>query len=291
MRWPFVLSPPRSPAFSAPASSAHMNMRFMEPFVGMFQHAATASQTILLSYLTASPLQVPLTAYDQGHYKVSWFSALGTISPPFPIFVGGLFTITGNRDTVFFQFSTSAFICVLAFLLIYCVSLPVAWPQMHRLLPKYFYSLADPMAMCHQSRFLTSDILDISKPQVTREHMVSRLFLREDKYLFGIYLGRDGKEHLGFDVAETGNVLSTKAKKSRPGMVRWVEPTGTHVHKFYWFNSRRGRKYLKNARRSNTSALESGEPVIARRPSDHGRTPQVRIWVTTWIIWAQALLL
>ena len=50
-----------------------LNMRFMQPFVNMFNEAGEASNTILLAYITSSPLQVPLTAYVKGHYKVSIF--------------------------------------------------------------------------------------------------------------------------------------------------------------------------------------------------------------------------
>jgi Protein of unknown function (DUF3433) len=185
--------------------SVDLNMRFMQPFLNMFKKPAEADQSILLSYITLSPLQVPLTAYDKKHYKVSWYSTLNTISPLFPIFVGGLLTVSGDKERVTFDFSLSAYIGIMVSLILYSISLPWAFPHPHRLLPRQFYSMADLMAFCHQARFLGSPYLNIADPKrtPTKEHMEARIRLSGDRFLFGSYYGRDKKSHLGFDVEES----------------------------------------------------------------------------------------
>lgn len=121
--------------------SIDLNMRFMQPFVEMLpivQQPGQAAKTALLDYITLSSLQVPLTAYANEHYKVSWFSTLNTISPLFPIFVGGLLTVspTPNGEHVHLSFSLSAYIGIIVSLVLYSISLPFGYPHAHRLLPR-----------------------------------------------------------------------------------------------------------------------------------------------------------
>ena len=55
-------------------------------------------------------------------------------------------------------------------------------------------------------------------PDATDEriHLVSRIHLAKRKYQLGLYLGNDGRRHLGFDVAERQNV-SDELEKSIVG--------------------------------------------------------------------------
>jgi hypothetical protein len=228
-----------------------LNMRFMEPFVSMFEEPGKASETVLLAYITLSPLEVPLTAYNNGHYKVSWFSTLNTLSPLFPIFVGGLLTVSAKGDRVSLSFSLSAYIGIMVSLVLYGLSLPLGFPHAHRLLPRQFYSLADLMSMCHESRFLSSPHLDIASREVTptKAHMEARILLSRAEFLFGIYTGRDGRPHLGFDVAKIA--IDDPNKAELTGLVRWIKPHGR-----LWNFSPRGRAYT--ARVSTMSRMEHG---------------------------------
>ena len=184
-----------------------LNMRFMQPFRNMFGSPGAASETVLLSYITLSPLQIPLEAFDKEHYKVSWFSTLNTISPLFPIFIGGLLTVSGDVETVQLTFSLSAYFGLMVFLVVYLGSLIWAFPFPHRRLPRQFYSLADLMAMCHQSRFLSSPYLNIADPEQTptKEDMIAKITVNREQFLFGRYLGREDPPqwHIGFDVVKT----------------------------------------------------------------------------------------
>ncbi|KAF8847247.1 hypothetical protein BDZ45DRAFT_347841 [Acephala macrosclerotiorum] len=218
-----------------------LNMRFMQPFRNMFGKGpkrsswqrtrdffgwrrrlassannnaiteeeripAKVEESILLEYLTVSPLQVPLTAWDKAHFKVCIYSTLSTLSPLFPIFVGGLLIVTPNEqyNRVNFSFSLSAYIGIMVSLALYSILLPAAMPGAYRRLPRQLYSLADLMAMCHESKFMASPHLDITHRERTpsKEHMKARLLLTDDRFLFGVYRGRDGHGHIGFDVAQ-----------------------------------------------------------------------------------------
>jgi hypothetical protein len=168
---------------------------------------AKAAESILLAYITVSPLQVPLTAWDNGHIKVCIYSTLNTLSPLFPIFVGGLLTVTPadkSYKKVDFSFSLSAYIGIMVSLALYSILLPAAMPGAYRLLPRQLYSLADLMAMCHESRFVTSPSLNITYTP-SKQHMEAQLLLADENYLFGAYKGRDGHRHIGFDVTTTEN--------------------------------------------------------------------------------------
>ena len=189
---------------------------FVQPFVGMYKHPGSASETILLDYLSSSALKVPLKAWDNSHWRVAWFSVLGSVSSLFPIFVGGLFSITVTAENASFKFSIPAFSIVFTFLVVYCGSLPFVWPTANRSLPRASFTLADVIIMCYRSNLLWRPDFDISHPKTTNRHMACRIFLREDSYLFGSYFGTDREQHLGFDVAD--------ARGEKTDVVRWITP-------------------------------------------------------------------
>ena len=205
-------------------SSLDNFFRFTQPFVGMFDDAEPAETTLSLNYLTASSLQVPLDACDNGHWKVAWFASLATLAPLFPVAVTGLFTITETKTTVHFSIEKSAFWVVATYLAFFLISLPLAWPTYSRSTPRFALSLADLMGMCHQARFLGDPLFDIAGAKCSKDKMQAQLLLRENKYLFGWYLGRDGKPHVGFDMAETEVGGPT-------GLVKWIPPTKDSTQK------------------------------------------------------------
>ena len=198
------------------------HMRFTQPFVGMFDKAGDAANTIALSYLTASSLEVPLHAFHKGHWRVAWFAIVATLAPLFPVFVAALYTVTRTGSKVYLVLDWPTFAMVMGFMLAFNVSLPFAWPSRSRRLPRYIYSLAEIMGMCHQARFLADPLFDIASPRASKEKMDAQLLLRENKYLFGRYLGRDGKSHIGFDVSETeiGGLTGT---------VKWIPPKARYI--------------------------------------------------------------
>lgn len=203
-----------------------LNVRFMQPFINMFGKPGNAADTVLLAYITTSPLQVPITAVAKGHYRVATFSALNTLSPLFPIFIGGLLTLSDGGDKVIFTFSLSAYIGIMVFLSAWTLAMPFAYPVQKRLLPRQFYSMADLIAMCHKSSFIRKPYLDFADKKKTpsKDIMEARILLSGDRFLFGHYKDDQDRRHLGFDVHssvdyETGIITST-------GKVQAITPEG-----------------------------------------------------------------
>lgn len=137
-------------------------------------------------------------ALTNGYYKVAWFSPFNLASPVFPIIVGGLFTIVTITPVIFYL--------VLSFLVIYLISLPLAWPGRDRRLLRWHNCIADYASLFYTSYLLhdPQSQLDISAPNVTQRHLESRVFLQDRLYTTGWYNGVDGECHFGLDEAYLG---------------------------------------------------------------------------------------
>ncbi|OAL29700.1 hypothetical protein AYO22_02114 [Fonsecaea multimorphosa] len=203
-----------------------LNMRFMQPFINMFGKAGDAEDTVLLAYITTSPLQVPITAIAKGHYKVAVFSILNTLSPLFPIFIGGLLQLEDEGKRVMFTFSLSAYIGIMVFLIGWTVAMPFAFPVQKRLLPRQFYSMADLMAMCHKSFFLQRPYLDFADNTRTpsKEIMEARILMSGDRFLFGHYTDDEDRRHIGFDIHSTVDYDTGEVKDTQ--LVVAITPRG-----------------------------------------------------------------
>lgn len=88
---------------------------------------------------------------------------------------------------------------------------------------RFALSLADLIGMCHQAGFLEDSLFNDAGPKCSKDKMQAQLLLRENKYLFGWCLGRDGKPHVGFDMAET--------EVGGPTVVKWIPPTKDRTRK------------------------------------------------------------
>lgn len=210
-------------------TDVNIEKRFVQSFAAMYGSPGPASETILLEYLTVLPLLVPLQAIQNGHWQVAWFSLLHLVSPVFPILVGGSVTLTGTGTDAILHFGMPSFSAVFIFLNVSAISMYFARPTDNRLLPRDFNRLMDLIPMCHASKFLWRPDFDISDPGATREHMVARIFLREDKYRLGVYEGVDGMNHIGFDMVGSDGVLPAKNPDC-------VAPALKH----WWWAHRRG---------------------------------------------------
>lgn len=203
---------------------------FTQSFSGMRESAGSASETILLEYLTELPVLVPLYAFQRGHWNVAWFSLLHFVSPVFPILVGGIVTWTGTGTDVKLHFGMPSFSTTVLFLNVYAISIFFARPTDNRLLPRVFNRLMDLMPMCHASKFLWRPGFDISDPQTTRDHMVAKIFLQGDKYRLGVYKGVDEMKHVGFDMVGSDVELLPKDPDCvAPALKRrwWAQQRGT----------------------------------------------------------------
>lgn len=128
------------------------------------------------------------------------------------------------------------------------------------MVPRNFNCLLDIMAMCHASNFLQRPEFKACQPWWTKEHLKSHISVRDDRYLFGHYIGVDQKIHIGFEVAETHakHFLSYGAVNDsgeQTGLVEWVAP----------LTRKERRKCRKRNNRQEKSKIEAG---ILSTPND-----------------------
>ena len=179
--------------------------RASQPFASMYEeNPQSASENILLDYLCSPPIIVSINAAMNSHVKVTCFSCLSLASNLFPIMVGGLFVVEPSTDGIVLLASVRSYWIICAFILVYCISIPLTLPTRKRMLPRSILSLGDLVSFCYDSKLLTSPEFEsaftLNLPTDTKKHMECRLFLMERKYEFFTYR-TDSGWRFGFDVA------------------------------------------------------------------------------------------
>lgn len=158
----------------------------------------------MLEYPASFPFQVTVQAVLNAHYKVAWISLMSIVSAALPILAGGVFIALWypSQEQVRIAALMPAFYTLVAFCALYTVSFLCIWPRRSRYLPHDISTLADQISFFYQSPLLADKLL--REPR-SKTDLVTRLVTappgeREyPMYGFGIYVGRDGKEHLGID--------------------------------------------------------------------------------------------
>ncbi|MCJ1285400.1 hypothetical protein MMC26_004740 [Xylographa opegraphella] len=194
--------------------------RALEPFARLADpRGATAEQSLLLCYPAYLPLEVSLRAALAGHYRVAWISFVSLLSITLPVLAGGLFTAEFNvpAQDVREVASMPAYYALVVFVLVYALSFLALWPGPKHYLPHDIRTVGDIISFVYQSR-MTADAA-FREPR-TKTDLVTRLLSvprgegQVPRYAFGVYVGRDGVEHLGID------------RLKRPGSGEMVVPGG-----------------------------------------------------------------
>ncbi|KAJ5243530.1 uncharacterized protein N7469_001857 [Penicillium citrinum] len=196
-------------------------LRSLQPFVELSSpDGASAEKSILLSYPASLPFQVTMQAIINRHYKVAWVSLVSMMSLAIPILAGGIFMglwYPSHQD-IRISALMPAFYALIAFCAVYAISFLAIWPGRRRYLPHDITTLSDLMSYLYQSPLLADKLL--REPR-SKTDLVTRLIVAPPSerllpmYGFGIYVGRDGKEHLGID------------RFHRPGRTDMLITTGT----------------------------------------------------------------
>jgi len=179
--------------------------RTLEPFARLANpRGDTAEQTLLLNYTACAPIEVTFRAALAGHYRVAWISFISVLSITFPILGGGIFTAEFNvpAQQVREVATMPAYYALTVFVVIYAFSFLALWPEAKRRLPHDIRTVGDLVSFVYQSR-MTSDAAFV-EPTTRTDLLTSLLTIprgenRLPRYAFGVYVGRDGKEHLGCD--------------------------------------------------------------------------------------------
>ncbi|KAJ6191528.1 hypothetical protein N7519_001549 [Penicillium mononematosum] len=206
--------PPKLP--SLPSAGAFSSSNFLYSFIPALignvlflawqpiDVGASAERSILLSYPSSFPFQVTIQAIINRHFKVAWVSLMSLLSLAIPILAGGVFVALWfpSHDDIRIAAFLPAFYALIGFCGLYAVSFLAIWPGRRRYLPHDITTLADLMSYLYQSPLLSDKIL--REPR-SKTDLVTRLIVAPPSerqlpsYGFGIYVGRDGKEHLGID--------------------------------------------------------------------------------------------
>ena len=195
--------------------------RALQPFVELSAPTgASADKSLLLAYPSSLPIQITLQAIINGHFKIAWLSFMSLVSVAIPILAGGVFIALWYPalDDVRISSLMPAYYALIAFCGLYGVSFLAIWPGRRRYLPHDITTLADLMSYLYQSPLLADKLL--REPR-SKTDLVTRLIVAPPSermlpmYGFGIYVGRDGKEHLGID------------RFHRPGRTDMLITTGT----------------------------------------------------------------
>ena len=183
-----------------------MYFRALEPFANLSgsTRGSPADQSLLLDYTACLPVEVTIKAALAGHYKVAWISFISLLSATLPVLSGGVFTAQYfvPSQEVRMAASMPGYYALVVFVIIYNLSFLVIWPTKKRRLPHDIRTLGQLLSFVYESRLLND--VAFWQPR-SKVDLVTRLLgtLTRDKgsskYAFGVYMGRDGREHLGID--------------------------------------------------------------------------------------------
>lgn len=210
-------------------SAIMMGVQFSQPFASMYQKDVSVADSLLLDYVWGFPSTVIAQAILNKHWKVAWFSIFGTIAPIFPTLVANLLTTVESEEELMFKGGAATYYVVFGFLVLFFITLLLAWPPEARRLPRWSPSLADLMSLFYASKLMDNPALDISDADASKRHLESRLFLQERRFEAGIFTGRDGKKHFGVDYKWDDDQTRQRIMVARVGDIEKTE-NGVLVH-------------------------------------------------------------
>ena len=182
-----------------------MYFRALQPFANLGNTGGSAADdSLLLDYTACLPVEVTIKAALAGHYKVAWISFISLLSATLPVLGGGVFTaqyFTATQE-VRVAANLSGYYALVVFVVIYSLSFLIIWPGQKRRVPHDIRTLGQILSFVYESRLLNDAVF--WQPR-SKTDLVTRLLgtLTGDRgssrYAFGVYMGRDGREHLGID--------------------------------------------------------------------------------------------
>ena len=200
------------------------HFRAIQPFAHLSApDGAPASRSLLLAYPSCYPIHITLLALRNRDYKVAWISFVALFSLTLPVLAGGVFTAQFfDQREVRVAATLPAYYALCVFLGVYAFSFLVVWPKRKRYFPHGIDTLADYLSFLYQSPLLMER--GFERP-LSKEGLVEGLVGGGGKgkgkgtaqngmeterggsrYVFGVYVGRDGREHLGIDRLERASV-------------------------------------------------------------------------------------
>lgn len=177
--------------------------RWVQPFTNMYEKACPASDSLLLDYMTVSPLEAIPQAWTKKHFRVVYFGTLSALKWVTILIMTGLCAITETGSRVVVQLSPTAAFFAIIWLSIYIYSLTSAWCPPKRRLPRDVGSLYDYFCFFYDSqlRWPPEFARAAFSQDITKDELHSQLRLVRDKFRFGL-VGDPQEPHPGFDSSD-----------------------------------------------------------------------------------------
>ncbi|KAH0401455.1 hypothetical protein KCU89_g4145, partial [Aureobasidium melanogenum] len=184
-------------------TTVDVHHRWVQPFTNMYEKASLASGSLLLDYMTVSPLEVIPQAWANKHYRVVYFGMLNALNWVPPLIMTGLCAVTETGSETVVQLSPTVACLAIICLSIYIYSLISAWAPAKRRLPRDVGSLYDYFCFFYDSqlRWFPEFGQAAFSRDMTKDELHSLLRLAKDEFRFGL-VGDPQNPHPGFDVAE-----------------------------------------------------------------------------------------
>lgn len=195
--------------------------RALQPFANLAStRGTTAENSLLLDYTACLPVEITIKAALAGHYKLAYISFISLLSAALPILAGGIFTALffSHTQDVRIAATLPAYYALVVFVIIYALSFLAIWPSRKRRLPHDIRTLGQLISFVYQSPLLSDEAF---RDPRSRIDLVTRLLGTPTgersipRYAFGVFQGRDNREHLGID------------RLQRPGSGEMLVTTGT----------------------------------------------------------------
>ena len=172
---------------------------------------AGAERSILASYTSYLPGEVIVQAVANRDFKVAYISFIALMTIAIPVLAGGVFTAQLFRgdDQVRMVASMPGYIALCVLTTIYALSYLIIWPTRKRYLPHKSDTIGDLLSFLYASPLLSeAGLTNIrTKADLVGRFVGAPVGLTGDgrekrpsaRYGFGVFVGRDGREHSGID--------------------------------------------------------------------------------------------
>jgi hypothetical protein len=173
-----------------------------------------ATQNLLLDYGSLAVPSLLLKAIQNKHWRVAWFAFLAVTASLAPVPAAGIFAYAYDRPGSDFKIQVlpTTFYISLGILVVYAISLIFARPPERYRLPRAIWNLADLLSYCYDSKIVCDREFSVQESSDEFVHLESKVHLRKGLYQFGMYLGNDGRRHIGFDRASRGDMQGQLVK-------------------------------------------------------------------------------
>jgi hypothetical protein len=156
-----------------------------------------SDQSVLLDYVSPDPVTIIITSLQNHHWRVAWHTFVACTCQISPIPAGHVFTRGRQGLTRATMVNPPNIYVSLGIMVAYCIALPFArLPSGYRT-PRPLRTMFDLALLCYDSELPCLPEFEVQHETDREEHLKAKVVLAKRDYQFGLYLGKDGRRHLG----------------------------------------------------------------------------------------------